>query len=498
MSLKRSAQYWIDLLTDPLTYICWDPGGGVADRSVRGGAPRRGGTGHDSVMTGRAAIDGSATAVVVMDYSVQAGTLTVDSASRIASAFDRATDEGLPVVGVANSGGVRLQQGAAAFVKMASMAAAVGRHRMAALPYVCYLANPTTGGALASWAGLPDLSVAEPSALVAFAGPRVVQLLGGVSYAGGSVTSEQLQEQGLVDAVVPPDSVKEYLSTVLRVHASVEPGRSPTAMSPPTTQSLEVGPGTPWAAVTATRAVSRPGAREVVQQLSDVTLLHGDGMGGGDDPACLAGLGTLAGTPIVFVGHDRAGRPGGAAITAAGLRKAQRALALAQQLHLPLVSLIDTPGAQLGTASELSGLGLEIARALVGRAEATTPLLSVLLGEGAGGAALAFLPADVVIAASNAWLAPLSPEGASAVLHHTIERASEVISQQGVTASDLRRITVADYVVAESGDWISRIVELLAGELQRLIQTPFLGLIADRRVRLAAIGGSEGMAFRAG
>ena len=136
----------------------------------------------------------------------------------------------------------------------------------------------------------------------------------------------------------------------------------------------------------------------------------------------------------------------------AGLRTARRGMRLAAELGLPLVSVIDTAGAALSREAEEGGLSAEIAWSLADLSALTTPTVCLLLGQGAGGIALALLPADRVLAAEQAWLSPLPPEGASAIVHRTTDRAPELAAAQGIRAIDLLRNGIVDRVIREKPD----------------------------------------------
>jgi len=449
VAVDRSAQAWVRRLVDPGSWTAW--------HEAHAGEPTCGCTTGNEIRLGRARIDGVSTAIIAVGSDSGVATLTAHVTAQLAAAFDRARAERLPVVAVASSGGVRLQEGTRTFVAMAAVAAAVTEHRDAGLLFVCYYANPTTGGALVSWAGHAAIRAAEPGALVAFSGPRVAELAGGETAPEQARTADTLLQAGVIDALVAPGSLREFTSAVL--HGTVGGDRPQPVRRP---EAASNGLVDAWAAILRTRDPSRPGLRELLAHLEEPVELRGDGMGGGDDPALIAAVGRLRGRRIVVVGHDRAAGPERGVVTATGLRKAARALELAARLGLPLVSVVDTPGVRPGGAAEADGIGFHIAAALADRARSSTPLVSVLLGEGTGGAALAFLPAQYTIATASAWLAPLSPEGSSAVLYRTVERAAEVAAAQHVTSADLVGMGVVDLVIAEKGDWIAQIADAVA------------------------------------
>lgn len=443
MAVDRSATTWVRRLADPSSWVPWH------EASSGCGCTR-----GNELRTGRARVDGVDTALLIIgtDFPDGVPTLTAHAAGQIAGAFDRATSERLPVVAVAASGGVRLQEGTRTFVALAGVANAVTLHQDEGLLFLCYFTDPTTGGTLASWAGMATVRAAEPGALIALTGPRVVEAVTGEAAVPGASSAEQVLDDGLIDAVFPPELLRGFAGAVL--HDLVSSDRPQPVPKVPTHRVEAVDA---WAAIQRTREPHRPGIREFAEHLEEGVELRGDGLGA-DDPAVLLALGRVYGRRIVLVGHDRSAGADRAAVTAAGMRKAARGMRLAQQFGLPLVSIADTPGPRLDPAGEPGGIGFHIAAALADRARSSVTTVSVLLGEGGGGAALAFLPAQYTIAAESAWLAPLAPEGGSAVLHRTVERAAEVAAMQHVTSADLVALGVVDEVIAEDGDWMPALV----------------------------------------
>ncbi len=399
----------------------------------------------EAVWTGRATIGGTACAVVAADFAFLAGTMGIAAGDRVCRAFDRARDERLPVIGLPSSGGTRMQEGTPAFVQMAAVAAAVRRHHDARLPYLVYLRHPTTGGVLASWGSLGHVTFAEPGALIALTGPRVIEALTGDALPEGTQSAENLFAHGIVDGVIARDAIRDVLATALAVLAPARP-------DPPAADILHLPDDAhidPWEAVTRSRRVDRPGVRELFAAcVTHITPLSGDGVGG-RDPGCIAAIARVQGIPAVVVAADRPPGQRGASMTATGYRTARRAMALADQLGLPLVTIIDTAGADISVESEQQGLAAEVARCLSELASLRVPTLSVLLGEGAGGGALALLPADRVIACEHAWLSPIQPEGASEILYRTTDKARELATSQAIASTDLRRYGIVDVVVPD-------------------------------------------------
>ena len=207
-----------------------------------------------------------------------------------------------------------------------------------------------------------------------------------------------------------------------------------------------------WDAVTRSRRRDRPGVRRLLKYAAtDVIPLNGTGQGE-SDPGLLIALVRFGQAPCVFLGQDRRGQTWDHPLGPEALREARRGMRLASEVGLPLVTVIDTQGAALSPDAENGGLAGEIARCLSDLVMLDAPTLCLMLGEGNGGGALALLPADRVVAAQHAWLSPLPPEGASAIVHRDTSHAPEMARSQQVRAIDLHERGIVDRIVAEKPD----------------------------------------------
>lgn len=453
MSEHLTARELFELVCDRGTFQSWD--GPVPLDTGRSAAYQadldraRARTGVDeSVLTGEGRIHGHRVALMACEFGFLGGSIGHDAARRLVAAIERATAEGLPLLAGPASGGTRMQEGTPAFVSMIGISAAIARHKAAGLPYLVYLRHPTTGGVMSSWASLGHVAVAEPGALLGFLGPRVHEAITGSRFPEGVQLAENLYAHGLVDAVVPPRALPRVVARALAVLTAPSAAASPAAELACPAQE----PAAAWDAVTRSRNPARPGLRQLLQYAAaDVLLLNGTGQGEADHGLLLA-LACLGESPCVVIGHDRRVGKRGTPFGPAALRQAQRGIRLSRELGLPLVSVIDTPGAALSRAAEEGGLPGEIARSLAELMQLPSPTVSVILGEGTGGGALASLPADIVLCARNGWLAPLPPEGAAEILYRDPSRAAEVSAGLGITATALQDVGVVDRIIPEFED----------------------------------------------
>ena len=441
----------------------------------------------ESVITGEGLVHGRRVAVIASEFDFLAGSIGVAAAERITAAVERATTERLPLLASPSSGGTRMQEGTVAFLQMVKIAAAVELHKRAHLPYLVYLRHPTTGGVFASWGSLGHVTIAEPGALIGFLGPRVYEQLYGEPFPPGIQTAENLQRHGVIDGVVPLKWLRRTLERALKV--MVDPPAAAAAPAPAPAQPIPDVPA--WASVIASRRRDRPGVGHLLRHgATERVLLSGTGQG--DAATTLLALARFHRQPAVVLGQQRTAE---GTVGPAALREARRGMALAAGLRLPLVLVIDTAGPALSAEAEQEGLAGEIARCLADLVTLQTPTVSVLLGQGSGGPALSMVPADRVLAALHGWLAPLPPEGASAIVYRDTAHAPELAAAQGIRSADLLASGIVDTIVPEHPDaadepieFSKRLSKAIAGELAALGRLPDEQRYADRLTRYRRIG----------
>lgn len=381
-----------------------------------------------AVVIGEARVAGRRTALILSDFAVGGGSIGAAAADRIVAALNTATALGLPVFMSPASGGTRVDEGTPAFARMIQIAAAARRHRRSAKPAVAWLRHPTTGGALATWGSLGQFAFAQPGATVAFLGPRLAEPLTGSELPGGVQTAENLTRSGVIDGVASLSEIRRVVARILG------------AAGPPDADSDEPpAPGTQ-------RQERASTVGELLDVMADVTRLSGTGAGERGDAVCVA-LGRLNGSGCMVIGHDPAARAAGPAPGPADLRMARRGISLAGELGLPIVTIIETTGAGISKAAEEGGLAGEIARCMADLATVPVPTVSVIAGPGCGGAALALVPADRVLALSDAWIAPLPLAGASVIKFGDVDHAHEMGDLMKIAARELVAAGIADEVI---------------------------------------------------
>lgn len=467
MSPQRrwGAQDLLDLVLDPDSFDSWDEPVSIghhppAYQDALRAAAEKAGT-DESVLTGRGLVRGRPVAVVANEFRFLAGSIGVASARRIAAAVRRATAEGLPVLATTASGGTRMQEGTVAFVEMVEISRALMDHRAAGLPYLVHLRHPTTGGVYASWGSLGHVTVAEPEALVGFLGPKVFEALNGRPFPPRVQTAENLAAKGVIDGVVTAEEIPALVDAALGVLVDPPSAATLERRTPREPRDLAA-----WDSILATRSAGRAGVRELLRHGASGTVrLRGTDEGERDSTVVVA-LTRIDGQPCVLVGQDRSRQTPGHEMGPAALREARRGMRLADELGLPLVTVIDTPGAELSQKAEEGAIAGEIARCIATMTTMRVPSVSVILGQGCGGGALALLPARTVIAAEHGWLSPLPPEGASVIVHGDTSRAAEMATSQRVRAVDLHAAGTVQVVVPElDGEPAEDLARAVAAEI---------------------------------
>ncbi|BCW52799.1 putative acetyl-coenzyme A carboxylase carboxyl transferase subunit beta [Arthrobacter sp. NicSoilB11] len=489
----------LDAVVDQGSFVSWDTEPeqpDVSDEYARDLAKARERSGADeSVVTGAGLIRGRRVALIVSEFSFLAGSIGHAAAQRIVAAVERATAEGLPLLAGPASGGTRMQEGTLAFLSMVKITGAVRAHRQAGLPYLVYLRHPTTGGVMASWGSLGHINVAEPGSLLGFLGPRVYEALYGEAFPENVQVAENLFHKGLIDGVVEPGDLADLVGRALDI---LSPG-GPVAARPAPPETLNVRPSTvdAWTSIGISRRPRRPDLRQLLKVgATDALPLNGTGQGE-KDPGLLLALARFGTQSCIVLGHARPLRKDAAGMGPGSLREARRGMKLAEELRLPLLTVIDTAGAALSQEAEEGGLAGEIARSLHELIGLESPSVSVLLGQGAGGGALALLPADRTIAAQHSWLSPLPPEGASAIVHRTTAFAPAMAQAQGVNVAALYANGLVDHIVDERDDaslepreFCTRMARAIEFELGSVAGVPVPELVAARARKFASLGGS--------
>ena len=481
--------------SDPLEFV--SAGVKYADKA----ADTKAKTGLDeAIIVGAAEICGHAVILGVMDFAFFGGSLGSGTGERIVLAAEEAIRLGRPLVLFCASGGARMHEGIVSLMQMARTTAAISRLHEAGLPYVAVLTDPTTGGVSASFATVGDLVVAEPKALIGFAGRRVIENTIKQKLPDDFQTAEYLQAHGFLDAIVARADLRAWLDKAL---SYFRPVQKPAQLPPP--PKARKGRGrklSAWETVQLAREKDRPTVRDYIElACADFVELHGDRLFG-DDPALIGGFATIAGVKVMLIGHLK-GRTVEENLKAnfgmanpEGYRKAMRLMRLAEFFHLPVVSFVDTPGAYPGLEAEARGQAEAIARNLCVMARLKTPFVAVVTGEGGSGGAIGVAVGDRVMMLQNAVYSVISPEGCASILWRDGHKAAEAAEALKLTSDSLLALGVVDGVIPEppggahtdKAATAANVRDAVAAALRELLKIPLDELVAKRFDKLMAIG----------
>ena len=446
----------------------------------------------EAIVTGRAKIGGFPVALGVCDSRFLMASMGENVGEKIALAVEKATEERLPVIIFSCSGGARMQEGIVSLMQMAKTSAAIKRHSDAGLLYISVLTNPTTGGVTASFAMLGDIILAEPGALIGFAGPRVIEQTIRQKLPKGFQRSEFLLEHGFLDQIVTRNEMKNTLAKLLHLHCnkpekrveteSTETGEKSTGRNEKSLDSTraQCEKKTAWEHVLLARDKERPTGKDYIPWLFEhFTELHGDRLFG-DDPALTGGIAWFNKVPVTVLIQEKGnGTKENIAhnfgmVSPEGYRKSLRLMKQAEKFGRPVICLVDTPGAFCGLEAEERGQGEAIARNLYELSTLRVPVLSIVIGEGGSGGALALAAGDQVWMMENSIYSILSPEGFASILWKDSTKAKEAAQVMKLTAADLKKLGIIERVIGEkeplTRENMKQTMELLKTEIQVFLQ----------------------------
>ena len=412
----------------------------------------------EAVVTGKATICGYPVVVGVCDGRFMMASMGHAVGEKITRAVERATEERLPVVLFTCSGGARMQEGIISLMQMAKTSAALKRHSDAGFLYIPVLTDPTTGGVTASFAMLGDIILAEPGALIGFAGPRVIEQTIGQKLPEGFQRAEFLLEHGFVDQIVTRDEMKEVLGQILKMHTVTDEKKEDCPeKKKENRKNISAGKEnvSDWERVLKSREKERPVGKDYIDRLfTDFVELHGDRYYK-DDPAVVGGIAYFHGKAVTVIAQCKGKTTkenlerNFAMPSPEGYRKALRLMKQAEKFQRPVICFVDTPGAFCGMEAEERGQGEAIARNLYEMSALKVPVLSIVIGEGGSGGALALAVADEVWMMENAVYSVLSPEGFASILWKDSKKASEAAGVMRLTAADLKELKVIEEIICE-------------------------------------------------
>ena len=426
---------------------------------------------NEAVITGKGKIDGMEAAVGVCDTRFLMGSMGYVVGEKLTRAIERATVEKLPLIIFTCSGGARMQEGIVSLMQMEKTAAALKKFDAAGGLYITVLTNPTTGGVTASFAMLGDIILAEPQALVGFAGPRVIRQTIGEELPEGFQRTEFLLEHGLIDNIVERRFLKQTLSTLLRLHKKPQAetmSRYQQYLDDIYAKKIDIKKEeallaaknekkqlSAWEKVQIARSGKRPSALDYIGYLTkDFYELHGD-RAYRDDGAIVGGIAFFGKQPVTVLEPQKGATTKENIVRNFGMpypegyRKALRLMKQAEKFQRPVLCLVDTPGAYCGIGAEERGQGEAIAKNLFEMADLKVPVLSIVIGEGGSGGALALAAGNEVWMLENSVYSILSPEGFASILWKDASKAEKAAQVMKLTAQDLKELGIIEQILPE-------------------------------------------------
>ncbi|MGP4020926.1 acetyl-CoA carboxylase, carboxyltransferase subunit beta [Saccharopolyspora sp. 5N708] len=456
----------------------------------------------DAVLCAHGTVHGHSLVVAAMDFRFLGGSLGTAVGEAITRAAEAALADRIPLLLVCASGGARMQEGVLSLMQMGKTSSALAQLDEAGVLTISLITDPTYGGVAASFATLADVLIAEPGARLGFAGPRVIRQTIGAQLPSDFQTAEFLLAHGIIDMIRPRAELRATLARLLAAAAGQATEEATSRVSPAVTDPELLPAPDPWELVRCAREPSRPTTSDYIELLLDgFDELHGDRLGD-DCPSIVGGIGSLAGRPVVVIGHQKGHTPTELAArnfgmpSPSGYRKAARLARLAAKIGIPVLTLIDTPGAHPGITAEERGQAVAIAESIRLFSALPVPVVAVVIGEGGSGGALALGVADRVYSFAGAYYSVISPEGCAAILWDDRCAAPHAAAALGLTARDLLSRGVVDGVLPEPAGGTGNdheaaaavVRDAVVAALDELAPLPPAELVARRRTRWRAYG----------
>ena len=404
----------------------------------------------EAAVAGKCRIGDVETMLIVLDFGFMGGTMGSVVGEKVSMAFENAARRGIPAVAVVSGGGVRIQEGVLSLMQMAKTVTAANRLRDGEVPFIVVLANPSTGQAYASFANLADVILAEPGSLIGLSPLRTLREVSKTPLPLDAHTAEAHVGHGLLDNVVDRENLQPRIASILQILTAQKHGKS-NHKNLLKSEPEECDEVEPWEAMTAARNSERPQASSYFRSILDPFIeLRGDRLNS-DDRSVVTGIGFMDGLAVAVIGQQRRTLDEGERyhVFPDGLRKAQRLIDLASRFKLPLVTLIDTQGADPGLEAEEQGIGNAIARTLSSMLTVPTPMVSVVIGEGGSEGALALGLSDRILMQQFAIYSPISVNHTLGAAHHDHMLDREAAEALMLTAHDCLELGIADEVVPE-------------------------------------------------
>lgn len=414
---------------------------------------------NEAVVTGEAYVGETPVVIVAFDFNFLGGSVGEATGRKIVEAFARARESRRPVVSLVATGGARMQEGMRSLVQLQRIADVCVGTRAVGVPHISVLRHPTTGGVWASLASSADFVIAVKGAAVSFAGSRVRE----PDVEGDDFASAGKRRDGFVDLELEAEELPESLATVVDLLSP----ESEEPLSPPEVPAALGAARLPrraWVSVERARGTGRPHADAYLDEYFERRVeISGDRVGGVDE-GMLCGFGRRRGRTIAYAAQC------GTANSAAGFRTAGRLLKLAERFQLPVLTLIDSPGAADAAEDEREGVGTAIAELYCTVADLSVPITSLVIGEGGSGGALALATQDNLWITPDGYFAVIAPESAAAIIEKDRSKAEAISEHMQLRPQDLVRLGVVRGI-ASTRRRPARAIRMSYGAVRRWVRS---------------------------
>lgn len=444
---------------------------------------------NEAILIGTCSIGGIKVVLGVMESKFMMGTLSVSVGETITRAFEYATDNKLPVILFCASGGARIQEGLFSLVQMAKVNAAIKRHSDKGLLYISCLTNPTMGGVTASFGLLGDINIAEKNSQIGFAGKSIIENLYSEILDSDFQTEQYNENNGMIDIIADRKDIRNILLDLLKMinnnNKVVRIDNKDENRSMTNDDLLEI--------LKNVRDIDRFKGKDYLISIFDKYIeLKGDRINS-NDTSILSGIGNIENKSFIFNIQNKGrtlkeNKETNYGLTRPeGYRKALRISKIAEKFNIPIINIIDSTGADPSIYSEENGQARAIADCLYTFSDLKTIIISIVVGEGSSGGALALSVCDSIGMLQKSIYTVISPEAYLKIMHKEEQVSNELLKSMRFTANDLFEDKIIDEVISESDNLdynVNNIKNFILNKYEILRKQDIQELINNRYERI--------------
>ena len=444
---------------------------------------------NEAILIGTCSIGGIKVVLGVMESKFMMGTLSVSVGENITRAFEYATDNKLPVILFCASGGARIQEGLFSLVQMAKVNAAIKRHSDKGLLYISCLTNPTMGGVTASFGLLGDINIAEKNSQIGFAGKSIIENLYNDILDNNFQTEQYNENNGMIDIIADRKDIRSILLDLLKMINN----NNKVVRIDNKDENKSITNDDLLGILKNVRDIDRFKGKDYLISIFDKYIeLKGDRINS-NDTSILSGIGKIENKSFIFNIQNKGrtlkeNKETNYGLTRPeGYRKALRISKLAEKFNIPIINIIDSAGADPSIYSEENGQARAIADCLYTFSDLKTIIISIVVGEGSSGGALALSVCDSIGMLQKSIYTVISPEAYLKIMHKEEQVSNELLKSMRFTANDLFEDKIIDEVISESDNLdynVNNIKNFILNKYEILRKQDIQELINNRYERI--------------